>query len=116
MVAKLPSEFKMDRKGIEARTLGFSLPDSNGERPYLALKYFDSTHQCFCEWEKSELKAFSELNHKLRKQTWQDILQTGGKRNKGNKTGIGYTGRLDPDDVPDFPDKDKSVKMLALLK
>jgi hypothetical protein len=72
----------------------FSIAQSSGVQggdnanPYVALKYFRDTFECFSNWEKAELKAFTDLINDLRKRTWQQVLQTSGKT---NKHGLAYT-------------------------
>ncbi|MEG0940036.1 MAG: hypothetical protein RSE32_09865 [Comamonas sp.] len=56
--------------------------------PYIVLKYFRDTYECFSHWEKDELKAFTDLINDLRKRTWKQVLQTSGK---SNKHGLAYT-------------------------
>ena len=56
--------------------------------PYVALKYFDSDWQCFSEWEKQELKAFSNFLSTLKNHTWNEVYRTGGRI---PKHGLGYT-------------------------
>jgi hypothetical protein len=57
--------------------------------PYVALRYFHPEFQCFSEWARDELRAFSELNRKLRQMTWRLVYESGGR--VGEKTGLGYT-------------------------
>lgn len=61
-------------KGI----FGISSEDKDDERPYLALKYFSPSHQCFSEWSKTELKAFSSFTEKLKKVNWRQVRELGG--------------------------------------
>lgn len=78
---------------IEARV--FSLTNtldggsSDNESPFVALKYFRDSFECFSIWEKDELKCFSDFINSLRNRTWRQVLETSGKG--GNKTGLGYT-------------------------
>jgi hypothetical protein len=58
-------------------------------RAFVALKYFQHRHQCFSEWTKDELRAFSDFNRKVSAQTWQQIMASGGKGER--KAGLGYT-------------------------
>lgn len=55
----------------------------------MALRYYVSEFQCFSEWTRDELRAFSEFNRKLRSLTWQQIYQSGGRPD--TKTGLAYT-------------------------
>lgn len=59
------------------------------EKPYLALKYYNHSHQCFSEWTQEELREFSHFNRKLSEMTWEMLKQQGGK--KKPKTGLGCT-------------------------
>jgi hypothetical protein len=81
----------------------FAIAQSSGVQggdnasPYIALKYFRDTYECFSHWEKAELKAFTDLINNLRQRTWQQVLQTSGKR---DKHGLAYTP-YDPATVAD---------------
>jgi hypothetical protein len=56
---------------------------------YVVLRYFHAAHQCFSEWTRDELRAFSEFNRKVSSLSWQQIYSSGGKG--GGKSGLGYT-------------------------
>lgn len=58
------------------------------DSPFVTLKYYQNTFECFSKWEKHELKSFSEFILRLRKLTWRQVLETSGK---SSKTGFGYT-------------------------
>lgn len=74
------------------------LGTKSGENAFVALKYFDSSHQCFSEWDKSELKAFSDFLRKICQQNWSQIVASGG--GSGNKKGLGYTPHKNPNILP----------------
>ncbi|WP_420999950.1 hypothetical protein ACOJIU_11760 [Carnobacterium maltaromaticum] len=57
--------------------------------PYVNLKYYDSGHQCFSEFEKDELKQFSELCRKFGEMDWVQLKKQSGKG--PNKTGMAPT-------------------------
>lgn len=59
------------------------------DSPYIALKYFRSSYECFSQWEKDELKAFSDFLADMHLRTWQQVLTSSGKGE--NKAGLGYT-------------------------
>lgn len=61
---------------------------SLNKNPYVVLKYFSSSWQCFSKLSKDELRAFSDFLDKLSQTTWQAIY---GSASKNNKTGFGYT-------------------------
>jgi len=61
----------------------------SGAVAFVALKYFRPEQQCFSEWSKDELRAFSDFNRKVSLQTWPQIMASGGKG--ANKAGLGYT-------------------------
>lgn len=61
---------------------------SDNDNPYVALKYFRESFECFSDWEKDELKSFSAFIGTLRQRTWRQVLETSGKT---NKTGLAYT-------------------------
>ncbi len=56
--------------------------------PYVALKYFRSTWQCFSDWTPSELKEFSKFLESLQNNTWGQVYSSGGKI---PKHGLAYT-------------------------
>ena len=58
------------------------------ESPYVSLKYFNDSFECFSHWEKDELKDFSDFLQQLRDRTWKDVLSTSGKT---SKRGLAYT-------------------------
>ncbi|KAA8385856.1 hypothetical protein FKW31_07890 [Acetobacter sp. DmW_136] len=70
---------------------------NDSERPYVSLKYFDGSYECFSDWSKSDLLAFTDLLRRLSQMSWVQIMGTGGK--KGGKTGLGCT-RLSCSQLP----------------
>jgi hypothetical protein len=82
---------------IEAKHFGLG-SSSNDETAYVALKYFDEEHQCFSEWDKSELKSFTQFIRKVNLMTWVQIQKQAGTI--GNKVGLGYTNHKDPNVLP----------------
>lgn len=56
--------------------------------PYVVLKYFSSSWQCFSKLSKEELSAFSGFLDKLSKTTWKTIYESASK---SYKTGFGCT-------------------------
>lgn len=83
----------------EARFAKLASPDldksevNNNSTPHLTLAYYDSGYECFSDWDKKELRDFSNFCKKLQNTTWQQVYQSGGKR--GGKTGLGYTPHED---------------------
>lgn len=75
------------RSRLEEAALGHE--NGSGAVPYVALKYYQPEFQCFSAWAPDELRAFSDLNRKLRQLTWQLVYQSGGR--SSGKTGLGYT-------------------------
>ncbi|WP_148044035.1 hypothetical protein [Massilia aurea] len=59
------------------------------DNPFIALKYFRSSYECFSQWEKDELKAFSDFLTSMHQRTWQQVLTSSGKG--PNKAGFAYT-------------------------
>ena len=72
---------------VERALFGFYT--GRDENPYVSLKYIDTEHQCFSDWDQSELKLFSGFLKKLAQTPWPEILRSGGTA--GNKTGLGCT-------------------------
>lgn len=62
---------------------------ADNENPFVTLKYFCHSFECFSAWEKEELKSFSDFLSSLRQRTWRQVLETSGK--SGSKVGLGYT-------------------------
>jgi hypothetical protein len=54
---------------------------------FVALKYYRPEHQCLSEWTPDELRALSAFCRNLAQMTWQQIVETGGRR----KAGLGWT-------------------------
>ena len=80
----------------------FGLRSTNSsqlERPYVTLRYFDTSFECFSCWEKDELASFGEFLRKLSQMTWVQIQASGGKG--GAKTGLGCTIHKDINCLPD---------------
>ena len=72
------SIFGLISEDIEANT---KTPDM---KPYIVLKYYQSSWQCFSELSKANLKDFSKFLKKLENYTWQEII------NQSGSTGLGY--------------------------
>lgn len=67
----------------------FSGGSSDNDNPFVTLKYFKDSFECFSAWDKDDLKSFSGFVSDLRNRTWRQVLETSGKGE--NKTGLGYT-------------------------
>ena len=67
----------------------FGLDTSSNDKPYISLKYIQTTFECFSDWSQAELKDFSSLINKMYSSNWTDIWKSGGKGE--NKTGFGMT-------------------------
>lgn len=88
----------------EAILLG--VPDRESDaKPYVNLKYYWPNHQCFSEWPKEKLRAFSDFCTKLGEMNWIQIFNSGGSL--GKKTGFGYTKHDDPSVLPSHPKLDQ---------
>lgn len=100
MVKKLPKD-KIQQQAqsinklspIEEKVLSLSNTmsgvSSDNDSPFVVLKYFRHTFECFSAWEKDELKSFSDFITSLRQRTWRQVLETSGKGE--NKAGLAYT-------------------------
>lgn len=73
---------------VEQQMLGLAEDHTDHEKAYVALKYYQSGYECFSEWSKEELKAFSAFCDRVNERTWAQIKQSGGKK---QKTGLGFT-------------------------
>ncbi|HYH80016.1 MAG TPA: hypothetical protein VEX86_09460 [Longimicrobium sp.] len=82
---------------VEQELLGLREDHPDRETAYVALKYYQSSHECFSEWSREELKAFSAFCRKVAERTWEQIKQSGGA---GNKAGLGYTSHRDRKKLP----------------
>lgn len=95
-----------DKKNLAALAKGSDLSETEsihlgikrGENAFVVFRYFDSGYQCFSDWNKEELKSFSEFLRKICQQDWNQIFATGGSA--GNKKGLGYTPHSDPKVLP----------------
>lgn len=67
--------------------LGLGNKDENA---FVVMKYFDSNHQCFSEWDNSQLKDFTGFIDKINNMNWTQIYGTSGKGKNGKKGGFGY--------------------------
>ncbi len=78
---------------IEEKVFSLANAKSGGsadnENPFVTLKYFRNSFECFSVWERDELKSFSDFISDLRQRTWRQVLETSGKG--GAKVGLGYT-------------------------
>ncbi len=83
---------------VEQEMLGLREEHPDRETAYVALKYYQSSHQCFSEWSRDELKAFSAFCRKVAERTWEQIRQSGG--GGGNKAGLGYSPHRDRRKLP----------------
>ena len=75
---------------------------------HLNLKYFDSSFECFSEWSKEDLKAFSGLIDKLKERNWDQIKKTGGSA--GHKQGLGFTALNEATLPKSIQDRLKTIK------
>lgn len=69
--------------------------------PSVSLKYYDPKFECFSDWPRQDLAAFSAFLGKLGGRTWEQIVTTGGKL--GGKSGLGYTPHKDRKRLPSIP-------------
>lgn len=74
---------------IEKTVLSLPLRDdgsrddsSDQKKPFVALKYYLSSFECFSKWTKRELSAFSSFLEKLQDTTWENIHKSTGFRCK----------------------------------
>lgn len=66
-----------------------SKENSFKKNPYVVLKYFQESWECFSEWEKAELKLFTNFLQTISNHTWETVYKSAGKG--VNKAGLGYT-------------------------
>jgi len=92
---------------LEQKFLGVLSFHENYEVPYVTLKYFQTSYECFSVWQESELKAFINFVEKLRRSTWADIYKTSGKL--GVKTGFGYTPHKNKDNLPKIEELNRII-------
>lgn len=61
----------------------------NGKNPYVVLKYFQDSWECFSVWTADELRLFSKFLATFSEHTWDSVYRSAGKGiNKGS---LGYT-------------------------
>lgn len=58
------------------------------KNPYVVLKYFQDSWECFSDWEKDELQEFSSFLRHLANHNWQQVYASGSKI---PKHGLAYT-------------------------
>jgi hypothetical protein len=95
---------------IESKVFGFSQNNKNGknqEPPYISLKYFQPSFQCFSKWQNNELKSFSKFVEKLRMTSWDQIYKTSGKI--GHKSDFGYTPHKNTKNLPNIKQLDMII-------
>lgn len=80
---------------IESELLGISSEEK--EKAYVALKYFDDGFECFSKWTRDEMKAFTDFVRKINGMSWNQIYQTGRRK---NKTGFAYTVHTNREKLP----------------
>ena len=61
----------------------------NGKNPYVVLKYFQHSWECFSVWTAEELKLFSRFLTTFSGHTWNSVYNSAG--NGVNKGSLGYT-------------------------
>lgn len=61
----------------------------NGKNPYVVLKYFQDSWECFSAWTAEELRSFSKFLVTFSGHTWDSVYKSGGKG--PNKGSLGYT-------------------------
>lgn len=58
------------------------------KNPYVVLKYFQDSWECFSDWEKMELQEFSGFLKQLASHNWEQVYSSGSKI---PKHGLAYT-------------------------
>lgn len=101
IAAKQKENASIEVSSLEKVALGLHQSEEDNERPWVSLKYYHPSFECFSAWDEDELKAFSEFCQKLSQRKWNDIYKTGGQL--GHKTGLGYTVHKTTK-LPDKPD------------
>ncbi|OAV73606.1 hypothetical protein Barb6_00100 [Bacteroidales bacterium Barb6] len=66
----------------------FFKQSGNNQFVFLSIKHLQSNFECFSDWTKQEMAKFWNFNKRLHQMTWNDIYETGGKK---DKTGLAYT-------------------------
>lgn len=88
--SQLPGQIIITERQASTFGVGRCAANANElERPYVSLKYFDSSYECFSDWTKADLTGFTDLLRKMGHMTWVQIQATGGR--SGTKTGLGCT-------------------------
>jgi hypothetical protein len=83
---------------VEQELLGLREEHPDREKAYVALKYYQPAYECFSEWGRDELKAFSTFCRKVTERSWEQIRQSGG--GPGNKSGLGFSPHKDRRKLP----------------
>jgi hypothetical protein len=77
---------------IEKKVLSI---DEDDPKPYIVLKYFQPTYQCFSMWNAGELRSFSDLIQRMRQIGWSELAGRGALGFKIHK----YIEKLPQEDI-----------------
>lgn len=92
-IAKLASTSNLTYlKDVEKRVLSIEEVDP---KPYIVLKYYQPSYQCFSIWDAGELKSFSDLINRMRQIGWSELIVRGALGFKIHK----YVDKLPKQDV-----------------
>lgn len=69
--------------------------DEDDPRPYIVLKYYQPSYQCFSSWNGGELKSFSDLVRRMRQIGWSELVVRGALGFKIHK----YIEKLPKEDI-----------------
>ncbi|WP_017732542.1 MAG6450 family protein [Nafulsella turpanensis] len=62
--------------------------DGDKANVFLSTRYIQHKYECFSDWSKSEMKLFWEFQELVSSMTWEQVYQTGRKK---QKNGVAYT-------------------------
>jgi hypothetical protein len=62
--------------------------EGNSAKVFLSLRFIQSNYQRFSEWDKMDMNCFWKFNKDIHEYTWQQVLNTSGKK---DKSGLAYT-------------------------
>ncbi|MHA4737771.1 MAG6450 family protein [Dyadobacter sp. MSC1_007] len=100
---KKGEEKKAILSSVETKLFGLET-NTDGD-PSVSLKYYQASHQCFSEWDKDELKAFSSFIEKVSNLTWPQIFKLSG-----------CTKHLNREDLPKHSKVDRISKEIQFFE
>lgn len=84
-------EVKKDNNYIDKNVALLSskfLVEGDDATIFLSLRFLQKDHECFSNWDKTEMNIFWKFNSEIHEKTWTMVYSTARKT---NKSGLAYT-------------------------